>query len=47
MKDIKVKICGVKDIQTALEAESSGADYIGLVFCKKSKRCIQFCGETN
>jgi phosphoribosylanthranilate isomerase len=40
MKDIKVKICGVKDIQTALEAESSGADYIGLVFCKKSKRCI-------
>ena len=40
MKEIKVKICGVKDIRAALASEESGADFIGLVFCKKSKRCI-------
>ena len=40
MEKIKVKICGVKDVVTAINAESYGADYIGLVFCKKSKRCI-------
>jgi phosphoribosylanthranilate isomerase len=40
MNDIKVKICGIKDSESALVAEENGADYIGLVFCKKSKRCI-------
>ena len=40
MKKVKVKICGVKDVTIATEAEKYGADYIGLVFCKKSKRCI-------
>ena len=40
MEKVKVKICGVKDVTTAIEAEKYGADYIGLVFCKKSKRCI-------
>ena len=40
MKKVKVKICGIKDVTTALEAEKSGVDYIGLVFCEKSKRCI-------
>jgi len=40
MEKIKVKICGVKDVSTAINAENFGADYIGLVFCKKSKRCI-------
>ena len=40
MNDIKVKICGIKDSESALFAEENGADYIGLVFCKKSKRCI-------
>lgn len=40
MKETKVKICGVSDVTSALEAQKCGADYIGLVFCKKSKRCI-------
>ena len=40
MKNIKVKICGIKNVETALIAEQNGADYIGLVFCQKSKRCI-------
>ena len=40
MRKTKVKICGINDIETALEAQNCGADYIGLVFCKKSKRCI-------
>ena len=40
MKKIKIKICGINDIASALEAQNCGADYIGLVFCKKSKRCI-------
>ena len=40
MNNIKVKICGIKDSESALVAEENGADYIGLVFCKKSKRCL-------
>jgi phosphoribosylanthranilate isomerase len=40
MRKTKVKICGINDVETALEAQNCGADYIGLVFCKKSKRCI-------
>jgi len=40
MKKTKVKICGIRDSLTALEAEKYGADAIGLVFCKRSKRCI-------
>ncbi len=33
-------ILKLKDVESALVAEESGADYIGLVFCKKSKRFI-------
>ena len=40
MNKIKVKICGIREPSTAIEAEKNGADYIGIVFCKKSKRCV-------
>ena len=40
MTNIKVKICGIRESVAALEAEKNGADYIGIVFCKKSKRCV-------
>ena len=40
MNDVKVKICGLMEPEVALEAEKNGADYIGIVFCKKSKRCV-------
>ena len=40
MNEIKVKICGIREPSTAIEAEKNGADYIGIVFCKKSKRCV-------
>ena len=37
MNDVKVKICGLMEPEVAREAEKNGADYIGIVFCKKSK----------
>lgn len=37
---IKVKICGVKDIKTAQFVESQNADFLGLVFFKRSPRNI-------
>lgn len=36
----KIKICGIKDVETAKVASNCGADYIGLVFYEKSKRNI-------
>lgn len=35
-----VKICGVRSPETAAEAILAGADFIGLVFHKNSKRCV-------
>jgi anthranilate synthase/indole-3-glycerol phosphate synthase/phosphoribosylanthranilate isomerase len=37
----KVKICGVRTVEAALEATKNGADMIGLIFAK-SKRQISF-----
>ncbi|CAO3612151.1 unnamed protein product [Cunninghamella blakesleeana] len=39
-KNALVKICGVGSVDAAVEAAQSGADFIGLIFVKKSKRCV-------
>ncbi len=37
-KRTEVKICGIKDLSTALHVEKSGADYIGFVFAESKRR---------
>ena len=37
---IKVKICGIKDLETALSSINSGADFLGFNFVRTSKRYI-------
>jgi phosphoribosylanthranilate isomerase len=36
----RIKICGVRDAETALVAAECGADSIGLVFVSSSPRCV-------
>ena len=37
MSPVSVKICGVRDLETALAAARAGADYLGFVFFRKSR----------
>ena len=40
MSETAVKICGVRDLQTAIAAAEAGADYLGFVFFRKSPRFL-------
>lgn len=37
---LKVKICGIRTLEAAVEADQNGADFIGFIFYKKSSRFI-------
>ena len=37
---LKVKICGIKTVEAAIEADRNGADLIGFIFYRKSSRFI-------
>lgn len=40
VKRTRIKICGVRDPETACAAADAGADAIGLVFVDRSPRCV-------
>lgn len=40
-KSSLVKVCGISTVEAAVEAASSGADLIGLIFAEKSRRKVE------
>ena len=44
---MKVKICGVRDIESALVCESSSADFIGLNFVPNVDRKVDILSAVN
>ena len=36
----RVKVCGICDVESAQVACRAGADFIGIIFAPKSKRCV-------
>ena len=38
---LKVKVCGIKTLEAAVEANKNNVDYIGFIFYKKSPRYIK------
>lgn len=37
---LNVKICGIKTVEAAIEADRNGADFIGFIFYRKSSRFV-------
>ncbi|BAM03840.1 phosphoribosylanthranilate isomerase [Phycisphaera mikurensis] len=37
----RVKICGVRDVGTAAVCAEAGVDFVGLVFVRRSPRCVE------
>jgi phosphoribosylanthranilate isomerase len=44
---LKVKICGITNLEDALICESNGADLLGFIFYERSKRFINFADAKN